>query len=70
MQLACNLPISPIGFSSLAEERTLGSDQTTLRDLSDSLMPKMPKAGDLLLVLACVQVLVAEERIIQNRQND
>ena len=29
-----------------AEERTLGSDQTTLRDLSDSLMPKMPKAGD------------------------
>jgi hypothetical protein len=29
-----------------SKERTLGSDQTTLRDLSDSLMPRMPKAWD------------------------
>jgi len=38
------LPQTPIRPGHL--ERTLGSDQTTLRDLSDSLMPKMPKIVD------------------------
>lgn len=38
------LPQTPVRPGHL--ERTLGSDQTTLRDLSDSLMPRMPKIVD------------------------